>query len=81
MESIGWGDDGAFVTSLFGWVDYSEREKRPMTEAIDVFGEHDTRDEFGIGASRDALSDLFFPGTNTMQTRANYLLFCPLGLR
>lgn len=65
------------MTSLFGWVDYSEREKRLMTEAIDVFGEHETRDEFGIGAIRDALSDLFFPGTNTMQTRARYFLFVP----
>jgi Family of unknown function (DUF6361) len=71
------GNRGSRLTSSFGWVDYSERDKRLMTEVIDVFGEHETRDEFGIGTIRDALSDLFFPGTNTMQTRAKYFLFVP----
>lgn len=46
-------------------------------EVIDLFREDDTRDELGIGAIRDAFSDLLFPGTSTIQTRARYFLFVP----
>lgn len=48
-----------------------------MLDAIDRFAENDTRDELGLGSIRDGLSDLFFPGTNTIQTRARYFLFVP----
>jgi len=48
-----------------------------MLDAIDRFAETDTRDELGLGSIRDGLSDLFFPGTNTIQTRARYFLFVP----
>ena len=44
---------------------------------IDTFRERDTRDELGIGVVRDALSDLMFPGTSTVQTRATYFLLVP----
>ena len=48
-----------------------------MTRVIDMFRESDTRDELGIGAVRDTLADLLFPGTSTIQTRARYFLFIP----
>lgn len=48
-----------------------------MLDAIDRAAENDTRDELGLGSIRDGLSDLFFPGTNTIQTRARYFLFVP----
>lgn len=49
------------------------RPGRPR-RIIDLFDEKDTRDELGLGAARDALSDLMFPGTSTIQTRLRYML-------
>jgi hypothetical protein len=43
--------------SAFVWLDYSERERRKMLDVVDLFGEHDTRDELGIGSVRDAFAD------------------------
>ena len=60
--------------STFLWLDYSERERRKMLEVVDLFKEHDTRDELGIGAVRDAFADQLFPGTTTIMTRARYFL-------
>lgn len=37
----------------------------------------ESRDELGIGLIRDALSELLFPGTSVLQTRARYFLFVP----
>lgn len=65
------------TTSTFSWLDHSDRDRQRMLEAIDRFSEKDTRDELGLGSIRDGLSDLFFPGTNTIQTRARYFLFVP----
>jgi hypothetical protein len=51
-----------------------------IDETLDIlstFKEHETRDELGIGAIRDAFSDMFFPGTSVIQTRARYFLFVP----
>ena len=36
-----------------------------------------TLDELGIGAIRDTISDVLFPGTSTIQTRVRYFLFIP----
>ncbi len=60
--------------SQFVWLDYSERERRKMLDIVDLFREHDTRDELGVGSVRDAFADLFFPGTSTIMTRARYFL-------
>jgi Family of unknown function (DUF6361) len=65
------------MASTFTWLDYSEHERRKMLDVVKLFGERDTRDELGVGSVRDALSDLFFPGTSTIQTRARYFLFVP----
>ncbi|MCC7517697.1 MAG: hypothetical protein IT578_00770 [Verrucomicrobiae bacterium] len=65
------------MTSSFTWMDYSEQQKRQMLDVVDLFKEQDTRDELGVGVIRDAFSDLLFPGTGTMQTRARYFLFIP----
>jgi hypothetical protein len=37
----------------------------------------EARDEMGIGGIRDTLADAMFPGTTTVQTRIEYLLFVP----
>src|ERR1700681_1137461 len=65
------------IMSAFVWLDCSEREHRKMLDVIDLFREHDTRDEFGIGSVRDAFADMLFPGTSTIMTRARYFLLVP----
>jgi len=61
----------------FGWVDFSESERKQMLDIVDLFNQQDTRDELGVGTIRDAFSDHLFPGTSTIQTRARYYLFVP----
>ncbi|MGD0872641.1 MAG: DUF6361 family protein [Bryobacteraceae bacterium] len=63
--------------SAFVWLDYSERERRKMLDIVDLFREHDTRDELGVGSVRDAFADMLFPGTSTIMTRARYFLLVP----
>ena len=65
------------MTSAFVWLDYSERERRNMLDVVDLFREHDTRDELGVGSVRDAFADMLFPGTSTIMTRARYFLLVP----
>ena len=48
-----------------------------MREVIALFAESGTVDDIGIGAVRDAFSDLLFPGLSTVQTRPRYFLFVP----
>jgi hypothetical protein len=48
-----------------------------MLDVVDLFKEQNTRDELGIGAIRDSIAELLFPGTGTVQTRARYFLFVP----
>lgn len=65
------------MESVFAWVDFLEEDKEKMHELIKSLSEQDTRDELGIGSIRDAFSNLMFPGTSTIQTRAKYMLFVP----
>jgi hypothetical protein len=65
------------MMSAFVWLDYSERERRKMLDVVDLFREHDTRDELGVGSVRDAFADMLFPGTSTIMTRARYFLLVP----
>lgn len=65
------------MPSVFGWVDFLEKDREKMINVINLFREQDTRDELGLGSIRDAFSNMFFPGTSTIQTRAKYMLFVP----
>lgn len=65
------------MASTFTWLDYSEKERQRMLDILSTFKEHETRDELGIGVIRDAFSDMLFPGTSVIQTRARYFLFVP----
>lgn len=65
------------MPSTFTWLDFSEQQRQQALDVLDLFREQDTRDELGIGTVRDALADLLFPGTSTIQTRARYFLFIP----
>ena len=40
--------------SAFVWLDYSEHERRKMLDIVDLFREHDTRDELGISETISA---------------------------
>jgi hypothetical protein len=66
------------MASSFTWLDYSEDDRQKMLDILNIsFMEHEARDELGIGVVRDAFSDMLFPGTSTIQTRARYFLFVP----
>ena len=65
------------MASSFGWLDFSEKDRRTALDVISLFGEQETVDELGLGSVRDAIADQLFPGTSTIQTRARYFLFVP----
>jgi hypothetical protein len=67
----------AGMMSSLTWLDYSESDRRSALDVIDLFRETSTLDELGLGSARDSFSDLFFPGTSTVQTRACYFLLIP----
>jgi len=54
-----------------------EDDRRRMMEILHLFHEKEIREELGIGTVRDAFSDILFPGTSTLHTRAKYFLFIP----
>lgn len=65
------------MASIFGWVDFLDKDREKMLNVIRLFSEQDTRDELGLGTVRDAFSNLMFPGTSIIQTRAKYMMFIP----
>ena len=65
------------MASSLTWLDYSEKDRLRAFEVIDLFRETSTVDELGIASVRNSFSDLFFPGTSTVQTRARYFLLVP----
>ena len=56
-----------------GWIDFSKSERNKVLNVIHLLDEPGAVDELGIGAGRDAFADFFFPGTSTVQRRAEYL--------
>jgi hypothetical protein len=60
-----------------GWVDFSPAHRNKVMALMDMFREQGVIDELGLGTIRDSLSDLLFPGTSTIQTRAKYFLLVP----
>lgn len=65
------------MPSFLAWLNYSEGERQRALDVIDALRQKDSRDELGLGGIRDALADVLFPGTSTIQTRARYFLFIP----
>ena len=65
------------MSSVIAWLDSTPEEQRAARELIAMFSDKESRDELGIGPIRDAFSDLLFPGTPVLQTRARYYLFVP----
>jgi hypothetical protein len=65
------------VPSNIAWLDVSVEEQRKAREFIALFTQPESRDELGIGQVRDAFSNILFPGTSVIQTRARYFLYVP----
>lgn len=65
------------MSSSFAWVDFADKDREHVANVISLFQEQSTVDDLGFGPVRDALSDMLFPGINTIQTRARYFLFVP----
>jgi hypothetical protein len=63
--------------STFTWLDHAPDDARRVREALAAFDEKGMVDPLGFGVVRDAFSELLFPGTSTVQTRARYFLFVP----
>lgn len=63
--------------STIAWLDTTPEEQRIARELIALFSQTESRDELGIGQIRDTFSELLFPGTSVIQTRARYFLFVP----
>lgn len=60
-----------------GWVDYSREERETIKELLKVLGESGSLDELGVGIVRDSISDLLYPGTSVLHTRAKYYILIP----
>ena len=53
------------------------KERDAALELLRGDGDAEPQDELGIAPLRDALSNAFFPGVMTLQTRAKYFLLVP----
>ena len=65
------------MPSVVAWLDHSAEQQRRVRDMLMLMSSHDTVDDLGIGTIRDAISDLLFPGSSVIQTRARYFLFVP----
>ncbi|MFW6135042.1 MAG: DUF6361 family protein, partial [Elusimicrobiota bacterium] len=65
------------MASSFTWVDFAEEDRQRIKEVLYLFRDREIREELGVGTVRDAISDILFPGTSTLHTRAKYMLFIP----
>jgi len=60
-----------------GWIDFSKEHRNKVISVMHLLTEPGAMDELGVGVVRDAFSNIFFPGTSTIQTRAKYFLIVP----
>ena len=67
--------------NTFGWVDFNKKDRDIALKIIDDNKTQGSIDELGLGAIRDAFSDIFFPGITTIQTRARYFLLVPYWMK
>ena len=59
------------------WLDHRQQDAERVRAALAALDDPGMVDPLGFGIIRDAFSDLLFPGTSTIQTRARYFLFVP----
>jgi hypothetical protein len=58
-------------------LDHDSAARDRSLRVLALFREKESRDELGIGSIRDAIAELLFPGTSTIQTRLRYMLLVP----
>lgn len=64
-----------------GWIDFSKNDRNKVLNVLDLLSEAGTLDELGISPIRDGYSDIFFPATSTIQTKAKYFLCVPYAFK
>lgn len=64
--------------SSFGWLDFDTAASQRVATLMRALQEPGTLDPIGLGAVRDAFSEMLTPGTSTIQTRLRYFVFLPL---
>ena len=57
---------------VFGWVDFSDEERRRASEVMNYVRYPGAIDELGFGVLRDAFANKLFPATSTLHTHARY---------
>lgn len=65
------------MPSTLTWLDHDAEARERTLRILALFQERESRDELGLGAIRDSIGDLLFPGTSTLHTRLRYMLFVP----
>jgi hypothetical protein len=65
------------MPSSIAWIVRDSAEADHMNRLLAAFRQPEARDELGVGGLRDALADVFFPGTSTIQSRLRYFLLVP----
>lgn len=60
-----------------GWIDFGNKDRNKILSVLSLLSGPEAVDELGIGVVRDGFSNILFPGTSTVQTRAKYLLLVP----
>lgn len=69
------------INMPLGWIDFSNTERSKILSVLELLSEKGTLDELGIAPIRDGFSNIFFPGTSTIQTRAKYFFVVPYALK
>ena len=67
--------------SSLGWLDLDAVASERVGTLLRSLEEPTTLDVLGLGAVRDAFSEILSPGTSTIQTRLRYFIFLPCILR
>lgn len=65
------------MASGIAWIDRDNAARQRSLQLISLFNTPDSRDELGVGSVRDAVADILFPGTSTIQTRLRYMFHVP----
>ena len=63
--------------SSIGWLDLDANASERVATLLRSLEEPETLDVLGLGAVRDAFSEMLSPGTSTIQTRLRYFIFLP----
>lgn len=57
---------------MFGWVDFSDLERKRTSEIMNLVRYPGAIDELGLGVLRDNFANRLFPATSTLHTHARY---------